>query len=207
MRCRHAGSSGWRSWCKRPSPPCTNTTKQRPFTKLTPFYNVKSPTNSTVIKKPWLHLAVCGLALRVLLATLHSAAAGYAEWQMEVVEGVRNGRLAQLPPDDRQLETTEADEWAAKAANLIPQRTYRGPGISIGSLAQLSQAERDEWMAFTSKRGSVAWTLPPLAEYWADGRRTALQIADLIEMETGIRDIELVVRYFELLQKLGLVTL
>ena len=141
-----------------------------------------------------------------IATTLRSAAAGYAEWQVEVVEGVRNGRLAQLPPDDRQLETTEADEWAAKAASLIPQRTYRGPGISIGSLAQLSQAERDEWQTFTSQRGSTAWTLPPLAEYWANGRRTALEIAELIEMETGIRDIELVVRYFELLQKLGLVT-
>jgi hypothetical protein len=85
----------------------------------------------------------------------------------------------------------------------MPQRNYRGPGISIGSFAKLSQAERDEWNTFSSGR-AAAWTLPPLAEYWADGRRTALQIADLIEMETGIRDVELVVRYFELLQKLGL---
>jgi hypothetical protein len=44
-----------------------------------------------------------------------------------------------------------------------------------------------------------------MAEYWADGRRTALEITDLVEMESGIRDPELVVKCFELFHKLGLV--
>lgn len=42
---------------------------------------------------------------------------------------------------------------------------------------------------------------------WADGQRTILEIVDRIEMEIGIRDTELVVREFELLEQLGLVTL
>jgi hypothetical protein len=72
-------------------------------------------------------------------------------------------------------------------------------------MAPLDEAEREAWQTFSSQR-PAARTLPSLAEYWADGQRTALEIADLIEMETGIRDVALVVRYFELLGKLGLVT-
>jgi hypothetical protein len=135
--------------------------------------------------------------------SLYSAADGYAEWQLEMANGVKDGRLAQLSLPEPDTEPEEPDEWATKAAQLTPQRNYRGPGISIGGLTKLTQTERDEWNTFTSGR-AAAWTIPSLAEYWADGRRTALQIADLVEMETGICDVELVVRYFELLQKLGL---
>ncbi len=46
-----------------------------------------------------------------------------------------------------------------------------------------------------------------LAEYWADGHRTALEIADLVELETSVRDVELIVRRFELLAKLNLIDL
>jgi len=137
--------------------------------------------------------------------SLYGSATGYAEWQLEMVQGVQDGRLAQLPLVEIEIEAAESDEWAERASHFVPQRTYRGPGISIGSLAQLSQTERDDWRAFAGQRGSEVWTLPTLAEYWADGRRTALEIADLVEMETGIRDVELVVRYFELLGKMGLV--
>ena len=46
--------------------------------------------------------------------------------------------------------------------------------------------------------------LIPLAEYWADGKRTALEIIDLIELENGLRDAEVIVRTYEVLAKLGL---
>jgi hypothetical protein len=150
--------------------------------------------------------------------SLHSAAAGYAEWQLEVVQGVVDGRVAQLPSNggdplgfssatspDRNQKPDGSDEWDVQAAQITPRRNYRGPGISIGSMAPLDEAEREAWQTFSSQR-PAARTLPSLAEYWADGQRTALEIADLIEMETGIRDVALVVRYFELLGKLGLVT-
>jgi len=50
-------------------------------------------------------------------------------------------------------------------------------------------------------------TLPILAQYWADGERTVLEIADLVEMETRQRDVELLVEHFRLLAKMGLVKL
>jgi len=43
--------------------------------------------------------------------------------------------------------------------------------------------------------------------YWADGKRSLLEIADLIELETGQRDVELLVEYFQTLAKLNLVEL
>jgi aminopeptidase YwaD len=98
------------------------------------------------------------------------------------------------------------DQWERLAAEMIPQRHYRGPGMAIGKTAELSSEDRAAWQELLEKRKSGAHTIPVLAEYWADGRRTALEIVELIEMETGIRDAELVVNYFDLLQKLGLVS-
>ncbi|MEJ2750824.1 MAG: hypothetical protein P8183_23390, partial [Anaerolineae bacterium] len=78
----------------------------------------------------------------------------------------------------------------------------RGPGLAIGAEAELTAAEKEELYQF--RKG--AYTAQTLAEYWADGRRTILEIIDRIEMEIGIRDAELIVREFELLERLGLVT-
>jgi hypothetical protein len=48
-------------------------------------------------------------------------------------------------------------------------------------------------------------TLVELATFWADGRRSILEIADLVEVETGQRDVELLLTYFHLLEKLGFI--
>lgn len=93
-----------------------------------------------------------------------------------------------------------------QAAEMIPQRHYRGPGMAIGKMAELSFEARAAWQKVSEKRKAGAHTIPVLAEYWADGRRTALEIVDLIEMEAGIRDAELIVYYFKLLKQLSLVS-
>ncbi len=100
----------------------------------------------------------------------------------------------------------EPGEWEQKAATLIPKRNYRGPGLAIGSTAELTAAEKEELYQFRKDRKG-AYTAQTLAEYWADGRCTVLDIIDRIEMEIGIRDAELIVREFELLERLGLVQL
>ncbi len=53
----------------------------------------------------------------------------------------------------------------------------------------------------------MAYSINTLAEYWADGQRTGLEIIDLVEMESGIRDPELIVTFFETLERVGLVEL
>jgi hypothetical protein len=77
----------------------------------------------------------------------------------------------------------------------------------IGAMESLSAEELADWFNLLASRKNGGFTVPVLAEYWADGRRSALEIVDLVEMETGIRDAELIVSRFEMLQRLGLMEL
>ena len=144
------------------------------------------------------------LSPNVALDTLNQEAADYVQkWR---------GRLQQIASlqsleaeQDEATATAASNEWEQKAATLIPRRLYRGPGSAIGSQSSLTVAERTAWFKLNRGRPG-AHTLPSLAEYWADGRRTAAEILDLVELETGRRDAELVVGWFELLHRLGLVS-
>jgi aminopeptidase YwaD len=99
----------------------------------------------------------------------------------------------------------ERDEWEEKAATLVPRRLYRGPISLRPYLNQLSDEERERLWQMRKERKRVFYTLPTLAEYWTDGRLSLLEIADLIELETGQRDVELLVEYFQMLSKLNLI--
>lgn len=117
-----------------------------------------------------------------------------AEEQLEITE------------EEAAMDTTEPQgEWEEKAAEMKPHRLYRGPVSWIGGMDTLTPEDRSAWYELMHSRGVGGHTIPVLAEYWADGRRTALEIVDLVEMETGVRDAELIVHYFELLQMQGLV--
>ena len=112
--------------------------------------------------------------------------------------------LKELPPiPPRELSDTELG-----AADLIPMRLVRGP-IPVDSYIHLLQAtDRESWRQLLKARDShTSYTLTTLALFWADGQRSLLEIADLVEQELALRDIELLVRYFQLLENLGLVTL
>ena len=67
--------------------------------------------------------------------------------------------------------------------------------------------ERHAWYELNQRRKGSRHTILALAEYWADGRRTAKEIIDLIELETGVRDAELIIGLYELLNKLELMEL
>ncbi len=134
-----------------------------------------------------------------------------SEWQEEIEEAgrreVRRARSAlldllgadELPP----LPTPPRDEWEERAAGMVPRRLGRGPVSPQDRLHLLPPEERDAWWPLLKEwRGGVA---PILALYWTDGRRTLLQIADRVEQECGQRDVQKLVRYYELLEKLGLV--
>ncbi len=136
-------------------------------------------------------------------------------WQEEVAEfaaresargeeaiGVCAGERAELPP----AAERELDEWEEKAARIVPRRLYRGPVSLRPYLHRLSEKERERRWQFL-KVHKKGFSLPTLAVYWADGKRTLLEIADLIELETGQRDVELMVEYFQTLAKLNLIEL
>lgn len=111
--------------------------------------------------------------------------------------------LEALPP----VPWPEYDEWTAQARNMIPRRRYLGPASWMDHQQLLSPEEREHWRKLVKARESGGRTLPVLAQYWADGERTVLEIAALVEMETGQRDVELLVEHFRLLAKMGLVEL
>ncbi|MGB3717278.1 MAG: DUF4910 domain-containing protein [Candidatus Promineifilaceae bacterium] len=98
-----------------------------------------------------------------------------------------------------------ADEWEQRASKIVPRRLYRGPSNFMLSMSSLSPEDRESWSKLVRSRRMLAYTVSTLAEYWTDGRRSGLEIVDLVELESGIRDPELIVTYFEMLHKLGLV--
>jgi aminopeptidase YwaD len=151
-------------------------------------------------------LATLGrLSSAVSLDDLYQEAADFSRQRRDRLQQIAATRRQEWGAAGHEHPTAaEPNQWEQKAATRIPRRLYRGPGSAIGSQSSLTAAERTAW--FNLNRGRPgAFTLPSLAEYWADGRRTTAEILDLVELETGLRDAELVVSWFELLHRLGLV--
>jgi len=109
--------------------------------------------------------------------------------------------MAEIPP----LPPQAPDKWEAQAADIVPTRVFPGPVELRGFLPRLSPQERDEWYCYAKEHRQEVRHMAVLALYWADGKRNLLEIATAIEMETGTRNVEFLVRYFDLLRRLGLV--
>lgn len=132
------------------------------------------------------------------------------EWQAEVeeagrreVERARRALLDLLGGEALPTPSRPRDEWEERAARMVPRRLLRGPVSPQSRLHLLPPEERDAWWSFLKEwRMAVA---PILALYWTDGRRTLLEIADRVEQECGRREVQKLVQYYELLEKLGLV--
>jgi len=142
-----------------------------------------------------------------LLSDLHAeverAAASELAWARSALD-LRAASLGldSLPePSPRELSAQEQE-----AAAWVPVRQVRGPIPLPDHLHRLHDNEREAWRQQIKARPDRSHsTLTTLALYWADGARSVLDIADLVELETGKRDLDLVVAYFRLLEKLGFV--
>lgn len=98
----------------------------------------------------------------------------------------------------------DSPDLEAKARSIVPQRLFRGPLASRGfDLPPELQAELD---GFHKRRGESARSLI-YVQYWADGKRDLCEIADLVEGETGHRDLQTMVEYVELMSKCGMLGL
>ncbi len=92
-----------------------------------------------------------------------------------------------------------------EAGNLVPRRLFRGPLHAAGYVRHSDETTRDEWWELSRRIGKEASrTVPVLAQYWADGRRTVAQIGQMIELETGVEATPLLVEYFRFMERLGL---
>jgi hypothetical protein len=109
------------------------------------------------------------------------------------------GSVPEAPPPHR-------SEQEQEAARLIPMRLVRGP-IPLGHhLHRLDPETREEWRRLLKERQDrTFYTLSALALYWIDGERSVLEIADLMELESGKRDVELLLAYLRLVEKLGFI--
>jgi hypothetical protein len=112
--------------------------------------------------------------------------------------------LQSLPaPQERVLTDKEQ-----AAAAIVPVRTVPGPASVGQHLHRLDADVREEWRSMVkARKGRAHHSMLTLALYWADGRRSLLEIADLVEMECGLRDLELMLAQFRLLETLGFVRL
>jgi hypothetical protein len=109
----------------------------------------------------------------------------------------------QIPTE---IQATSLSEAEQQAAALIPARQVRGPIPLQQHLRQVDDQTRAAWLQLIDKhKDGTHYTLIELASYWADGTRSLLDIADLVEMETGTRDVDLLLAYFQLLAKMGFV--
>lgn len=143
------------------------------------------------------------LAEGLNVAALQAAARSFVQSETASISGSLADRSG-APDAAPEVPGPDAD-WVREAAGIVPVRTMRGPAVLLGHLPKLSQAERDEWLAFARSHRALLKVLPDLALYWCDGKRTLLQIVDEVDMETGQRAGSELVRYFRLLRRLGLV--
>lgn len=92
------------------------------------------------------------------------------------------------------------------AALVIAKRLYRGPLEMRSIQARLTAEERAEWEQF-QREHPQSRTLANNALYWTDGARTAVAVADLVELDTGRRDTAFLLGLYDFLAGLGLVKL
>ncbi len=94
--------------------------------------------------------------------------------------------------------------WDNTAKQTVPRRKHRGPVDTRGYIEYLPKEDSASWFRYL-KQNPSARRLTPYVLYWSDGIRTLWDIACLIEKEIGVRDVESVVRYYEILRKCGLI--
>jgi len=98
---------------------------------------------------------------------------------------------------------TESKETAVEY-QAIPKRLFKGPMDSRGKMEQLTAAERAEYQAFCKQHAEAARRMPNYLVYRADGQRTVAEIDRLVKLEIGVSDKAFALRYFQLLERLGL---
>ncbi len=97
-------------------------------------------------------------------------------------------------------------ELAEQASKIVPQRIFPGPVfITWYHQHRLTPEEKEKWHRLSKEHKETFRHLPELALYWADGKRSIIEISRLVELECGKKDLKLLVEYFSSLKNLDLV--
>jgi hypothetical protein len=135
-----------------------------------------------------------------LLSDLTRQLDGETERQVEALQRTIAGRASEkgwLPPQKVPLSPEEA-----RAASLVPTRQVIG-GLSLGNLPPAAWPEA---LAITGDQNPRWSRLLCCALYWVDGRRTLLEVRDLVKQELGSLDVDLF-DYFYFLERHGYIRL
>ena len=137
-------------------------------------------------------------------AELERTARHELAWARACVE-LRATTLELSPlPNPPALMLSEEEQAAAR---LIPDRQVPGPVHLPHHMHRLDPEDRAAWRRLIQDHQDWSHrTLTALALYWADGDRSLLDIAGLVELETGLWDLSLLLAYFGLLEKLSFVS-
>jgi len=142
-------------------------------------------------------------SLKSLITTLKAdiAAAAKAERRLAEAEMREQAMVRGLKLRLKRRRLTKVER---EASTVVPLRKYRGPVSTRHWARLLKPEERDGLHTFESKHRKDS-TLVTLADYWADGDRSVLDISWLVWLEAGRTDTAYLLEHFRWLGKMGLV--
>ncbi len=104
----------------------------------------------------------------------------------------------------RLLSEFEPWEAAGESKTGIPARTFRGPAAMRCILAEMDDAQKQQYRKFTEKY-PLAMKCMDYIFYETDGTRTLEEISRRVRYQTDIECMEFLPEFYELFEKLGLV--
>lgn len=108
----------------------------------------------------------------------------------------------------QQLGKKTMSRWEREASELVPSRLYKGPVNLRSHRHLLTNREKDKLHRLRKKYSREFSQIPVLAQFWMNGKRSLLEIAELVEFEISSKDIvRFLVPYFKILARIGLIGL
>jgi hypothetical protein len=143
--------------------------------------------------------------LTEMKASIREASARELRW----IETQFDSNPSAVPAPAEQLEDLAAaeTEWRDEAKRLIPRRIRPGPADAVMAVQAWAGELLPGLWALTERGGEEFHDVTSIAEYWADGSRSIAAITALVSQETGRCADDLLLRYFKLLARAGLVEL
>ncbi|MBN1682592.1 DUF4910 domain-containing protein [Candidatus Bathyarchaeota archaeon] len=107
----------------------------------------------------------------------------------------------EVKPKKKRLTKIEKE-----AKKIIVNRIFKGTLSTRSWMKKLSDKENEEWREF-GKKHTDGRSIGGISLYWCDGKRNLLDVSKLCKFETGKTDTEYLVKYYKLMEKIGLVKL
>ncbi|MBT9164562.1 MAG: putative polysaccharide biosynthesis protein with aminopeptidase-like domain protein [candidate division WS2 bacterium] len=140
-------------------------------------------------------------ALESLKRIIHSI--DTEKWRNEITSFTHQEIQKLDPFIDNKAVVSDLSELEEKASRTIPQKIHPGPFYMQYHYHRLSNKDRDVWYNLRKEHKDTFNLLPDLAIYWTDGKRSILEIANLIRLETGFNNLLLLLEFYELIEKIG----